>query len=264
MKTVITHNGSFHADEVFACAVLAIFHGEVDIVRTRDMSIEADYCVDVGLNYDGIKHFDHHQRDPRLIHDNEVPMAAFGLVWRHFGYAIAPDDYAFNLVDNTLVSTVDAADNGMFLTNEYYSPYSLSHMISDMNSDNIMSKEQDEAFLEAVKVAKRIILNAVSKAMKDAKDYNEVKEIFSKVEGNLATFNKYLNFRNNTKEFPNIRYIVFPTAGEWRVQVTDSQWNLEPFTSDNPDFVFCHKAGFIFGTKTKEVALELLKQHGNV
>ena len=61
-----THDGTFHADEVTACALLCLFGLiEVDkIVRTRDPEVLArcQYVCDVGGVYDPkIKRFDHHQ-----------------------------------------------------------------------------------------------------------------------------------------------------------------------------------------------------------
>ncbi len=36
MTVVATHPGNFHADDVFAVAVLGLVHGPLEIVRTRD------------------------------------------------------------------------------------------------------------------------------------------------------------------------------------------------------------------------------------
>ena len=53
---IITHSGSYHADDVFAVATLTLLLGlnKVEIVRTRDRdTIETgDYVVDVGGEYD--------------------------------------------------------------------------------------------------------------------------------------------------------------------------------------------------------------------
>ena len=61
-----THDGSFHADEVSACALLLLFK-RIDrdkIVRSRDplLLAQCEYVCDVGGVYDPhIKRFDHHQ-----------------------------------------------------------------------------------------------------------------------------------------------------------------------------------------------------------
>ena len=67
-KKLVTHNGSFHSDDVFACAALILLlekKGEkFKIIRTRDEEVikKGDYVFDVGSVYDGAKNrFDHHQ-----------------------------------------------------------------------------------------------------------------------------------------------------------------------------------------------------------
>lgn len=88
---IVTHNGSFHADDVFAVAVLAALHPDHEIVRTRDPGAVAqgDFAVDVGGVWDAARgRFDHHQRG----FDGARPgggegYASAGLVWREFGPA---------------------------------------------------------------------------------------------------------------------------------------------------------------------------------
>lgn len=67
MKQIITHDGQFHADEIFAIALLFEIIGEVPILRTRNIKIEdidnpETWILDVGMQYDSVLHnFDHHQ-----------------------------------------------------------------------------------------------------------------------------------------------------------------------------------------------------------
>ena len=65
-KKLVTHNGSFHADDIFACATLCLIlekqGKEFEIIRTRDeeMIKTGDYVFDVGGIYDANKNiFDH-------------------------------------------------------------------------------------------------------------------------------------------------------------------------------------------------------------
>lgn len=89
-KTVVTHNGLFHADEAFGIAFLSLLLGsEMRVVRTRNPAQieQADVALDVGGVYDNAKLlYDHHQRDFTEVHeDTSVKLAACGLIWRHFG-----------------------------------------------------------------------------------------------------------------------------------------------------------------------------------
>jgi uncharacterized UPF0160 family protein len=69
MITFGSHNGNFHADDVFAIAALSILHSEYRILRSRDPEVwaQCDYLVDVGGVYDHKnKIYDH-----KYIHLNE-------------------------------------------------------------------------------------------------------------------------------------------------------------------------------------------------
>ena len=72
-----THAGKFHADDVFATALLQILRPDIKI--TRGFTVPDDFD---GIVYDiGFGMFDHHQ-EPREYRANGVPYAAFGLLWR--------------------------------------------------------------------------------------------------------------------------------------------------------------------------------------
>ena len=75
-----THAGKFHADDVFATALLQILRPDIKI--TRGFVVPDDFD---GIVYDiGFGMFDHHQ-EPREYRANGVPYAAFGLLWRVLG-----------------------------------------------------------------------------------------------------------------------------------------------------------------------------------
>src|SRR5689334_3122739 len=85
---VATHDGSFHADEVFALAALSLLGEPLEIVRTRDADVLAacDVRVDVGFRADPASgDFDHHQREGAGERPTGVRYASFGLVWREYG-----------------------------------------------------------------------------------------------------------------------------------------------------------------------------------
>lgn len=54
-QTLVTHDGTFHADDIFACATLSLYlKNNIKIIRTRDPKIieKGDYVFDVGGVYD--------------------------------------------------------------------------------------------------------------------------------------------------------------------------------------------------------------------
>lgn len=87
---ILTHSGSFHADDVFGVAVLAALHPDHEIVRTRSEAeiAQADFVVDVGGIWDAARgRFDHHQRGFDSARPGGEGYASAGLVWREFGAA---------------------------------------------------------------------------------------------------------------------------------------------------------------------------------
>lgn len=77
IKTVVTHSGSFHADDVFAVAIINYLNTDVHIIRSRDISLmenlantsDGNVFVDVGGKYeitDNTEYLDHHMYNPAL------------------------------------------------------------------------------------------------------------------------------------------------------------------------------------------------------
>jgi len=83
--TIVTHDGNFHADDVFSIAALKIIFPSFNLTRTRDAKVisQADIVIDVGNEYDPDKgRFDHHQRGGAGARENGIPFSSFGLIWQ--------------------------------------------------------------------------------------------------------------------------------------------------------------------------------------
>lgn len=122
-KTIVAHNGSFHADDIFACAILSLYLDKKKtpyrIIRTRDEKIiaAADYVVDVGGIQDDEKNrFDHHQPGGAGKRENGIPYASFGLVWRKFGPLLVESSEIVNDIDRRISQPIDAIDNGISIS----------------------------------------------------------------------------------------------------------------------------------------------------
>lgn len=100
-----THAGKFHADDVFATALLQILRPDIRI--TRGFTVPDDFD---GIVYDiGFGMFDHHQ-EPREYRANGVPYAAFGLLWRVLGPGLVGERQA-RLIDENFIQPLDLNDN---------------------------------------------------------------------------------------------------------------------------------------------------------
>jgi uncharacterized UPF0160 family protein len=111
-----THDGRFHADEIFALAVLNLIFPDLEIVRSRDENVikKADIIVDVGHVYDPEKLiFDHHQRSFSIKRESGIPYASFGLVWEKYGELLCGSSQTAEYIDSVIVQAIDADDNGV-------------------------------------------------------------------------------------------------------------------------------------------------------
>jgi uncharacterized UPF0160 family protein len=106
-----THDGSFHADEVTACALLLLFH-QIDrdkIYRTRNLELlsHCDYVCDVGGLYDPKKkRFDHHQVE------YQGPLSSAGMILLYLKEQEIISSFLYDYFNQTIILGVDAHDTG--------------------------------------------------------------------------------------------------------------------------------------------------------
>ena len=146
-----THAGKFHADDVFATALLQILRPDIKI--TRGFVVPDDFD---GIVYDiGFGMFDHHQ-EPRETRPNGIPYAAFGLLWQVLGPGLVGERQA-RLIDENFIQPLDLNDN----TGEQNS---LCDAIGFFNPVWDSKEDQDACFFKAVAVAKQILENQIESA----------------------------------------------------------------------------------------------------
>ncbi len=294
---IATHNGKYHADDVFACAVLQIvLGGRGTIVRTRDEQViaAAEYAVDVGMVNDPASHrFDHHMPEGGGVRTSGIPYASFGLVWKEYGAAIsamgAPgisDSVAAEIaarIDHTLASPIDADDNGMPIvqpTGETY-PYTLQSFLY-MHRPTWKERDDtyDSAFLKLVDLAKEIILREVVIARDTLDARSIVEAAYAAAEDKrVVAIDMNCPWQETLVAHPEPLIVVTPRRGTkgWGVNVVPAgertyenrillpeSWaglrdaELASVTGV-ADALFCHRARFLAVAKTKEGALALAK-----
>lgn len=176
---IATHDGSFHADEVFAVATMQLLDGAagadrepLEVVRTRDPALiaDADLRIDVGFRDDpATGDFDHHQRGFDRVRRNGVRYASFGLVWRRFGATVCGGDaHVAEAVDATLVQSVDAADSGQRLTElivDDVHPMTIGGVIGGLNArwdETLTPREERARFEQAVELARGVLTREIA------------------------------------------------------------------------------------------------------
>lgn len=290
-KICITHNGAFHADDLFATAVLSILNdGNIKIIRTRDVAMmeKGDYVYDVGGENDPERNrFDHHQRGGAGARDNGIPYSSFGLIWKKYGEVICGDKEVAMYIDRKIIMPVDAIDNGMDVSR------SLISRVSDYNISSILKAfyptwKEDKSDIDVIfenEVKKLIPL--LQREIKVAQDEVEGKKLIIENYNNSSDkriiilskpFHRYL-VRDVLPNFEEPIYYICPSghSDEWKVETVsinpetmesrklfpeswrglmDGSKELKELTGVD-DVFFCHKSGFLVHVKSKEGAIAL-------
>ncbi len=198
---IITHNGGFHADDVFAVATIKLWLGKncrrgifgktkIEIIRTRDVGViaQGDIVVDIGGEYTPAKKiFDHHQEGGAGVHDNGIPYSSFGLVWREYGESICGSLEVAGLINKKLVQPIDAVDNGVDLCELVYpgvQPYFLYNLIGVYNF--VPKKEKggnlDNNFSKAVDFAEDILRREIEISKMEVEEKKYVEQVYQNSE----------------------------------------------------------------------------------
>ena len=278
---VATHPGNFHADDVFAIAVLELVHGELEIVRTRDPDAQAaaDLRVDVGGRSDpATGDFDHHQKGGAGVRGNGIPYASFGLVWREHGAALAGSAEAAAAIDERLVCGVDANDVGQTLIEPLVGdirPMSVSGVIGALNpswDEQLTPAEEDRRFAQAVALARGMVEREIAGAAAFDRARGLVAAAIGRAEDpRVIELDSNMPWRETViTTAPEALYVVYPKSDGWGSQAVPREVgsfeNRLSFPADwrgrsgadlvaatgVPDAVFCHAAGFYASAASRE------------
>jgi uncharacterized UPF0160 family protein len=273
-----THDGSFHADEVTACALLLLYNliDKDKIFRTRDPDLlnRCEYVCDVGGIYDPkIKRFDHHQKE------YTGDLSSAGMILIYLKNQAFMDFHLYDHFNNVLVKFIDAHDTGKSEGKNY----SFSHVIANFLpiDYNATLKEKNDSFINAVDFAylhlkrmeerffySRKCMDRVKKAMEPKHKYLMFDESIPWVdsffelggESHPALFvimpsQTHWKLRGIPPDSNNRMKVRLPLPFEWAGLHTDDLKKV----SNIEGAIFCHKGRFISVWKTKEDAIKALK-----
>ena len=293
-KKLITHDGSFHSDDIFACATLCLMleknNETFEIIRTRDEEImkEGDYVFDVGGVYDQKENrFDHHQIGGAGKRDG-IEYASFGLVWKKFGKTLTKETKVLEVIDRRLAMPIDAFDNGFDLVENKYevTPYYIQHLFlsmrptwKEMLSAEINSKENlYKMFLKSVEIAKEVLTREIIQA----EDAFLAEELVTNVYKNtkdkrIIVLEKDYPYEYTLHNFPEPLFVVYPRSSDGFWGVRSVKENPKTFINRKNlpklwaglreeelqnvtgvrDAIFCHRGLFLAVAETKEGAIKL-------
>jgi uncharacterized UPF0160 family protein len=287
---VATHSGSFHADEVFALAALALLGEPLEIVRTRDAEAMAacDARVDVGFAADpSTGDFDHHQREGAGARPNGIRYASFGLVWREYGVRLCGGDQAVaERVDRSLVQAVDANDTGQAVVAPVLDgvrPMTVSGIIGALNptwEEDLAPEEERARFDEAVVLAGRVLEREIASAAAAQRAVRLVSDaVGSAGDPRLITLDRDVPWKEVVvSSAPEALFVVYPKRQGWGLEavprVLGSFENRRDLPEewaglDGPDLarltgvedaLFCHAKRFLAVARSREGIAALAAQ----
>ncbi len=218
---VVTHSGPFHADEVFAYALLRVFLGEaLELVRTRDSSIieRAELAIDVGGEYDPARgRFDHHQRS----YQGHLSSAGMVLSWlEHSGKV--PKSLAAQLRADW-VDYIDAVDNGR------RTPTSgvpcISTIVAVLGEQAQSAGEFDARFMDAVALCEGVLRGLCASERRNQEAGLAVAEAMRQaaaIGSRVLVFDRHYKWKRAYFEQGGAHhpsdYVLFPDEeGAWRL-----------------------------------------------
>lgn len=280
-RSIGTHDGTFHGDEVTACALLIVFGcaDEDKIIRTRSPELleNCEFVCDVGGIYDPSKKlFDHHQ----ISYKGDLSSA--GMILNYLKNEDIISEEVFNFLQGTLIFGIDAHDNGR--APQYYGYCTFSHVIANFNpvDSDASSEELNAAFFEALKFARGHLQHTYQrflyglecrKVIQAEMEKHQTCLFFERVipwvEGFFALDGKkhsalfvimpageHWKLRGIPPDYEHRMQVRYPLPESWAGLLGDELKEV----SGIPGAVFCHKGRFTSVWETKEDAICALKK----
>lgn len=259
-----THGGKFHADDVFSAALLTILNPDITIERGFEVPEDFD-----GIVFDiGFGEFDHHQQD-REVRENNVPYAAFGLLWRKYGSLLVGEDEAKRF-DEKLIQSLDLNDNTG-------SENAIAEVISVFNPPWDYAVSADAAFQEAKELAYKILVKEIEhiKSINRAEDL--VTKALSKCEDGILVMPRSAPWKKFVKQ-KEVYFVVAPSnRGGYTAQAVPKDEKPSELKIPFPEawrgvekerigevsgvetLQFCHNSGFLISALTQEDVIKACK-----
>lgn len=259
---VYTHDGLYHADDVFSAALLQLIGVNwdgVEVRRSRKVKWSEEFTFDVGGGP-----FDHHQCTE---YRDEVAQtgiyAAFGKLWFTFGpyfinlyctgLSIESKIKIWASIDTKLVQWIDHTDN----TGEM-NP--INYIINSTRSAMLSYYDEDEAFESAVKSAREYLTSIIYSERKLAEGNERCYKAF-KTNDQIGAVIDYAPVDRDWFDASNHCWIASPNPdGTISVQFNPNKLPKKYWGIVNKgDIIFIHKGGWTGKVKSLSILDEIFK-----
>jgi uncharacterized UPF0160 family protein len=234
-KKIITHDAIFHADEVFAIALIFETFGVVPVERTRNISAEDFedenvWVVDVGGIYDPQRNlFDHH-------HDESLAASCVLVLNFLFANGHISEELYEELFDSyVIISNIDCKGPSLF------SGFQVNSLIKSFNSVENGWNIAISTAISYIQACKDTVVKA-----------KESREIW---DGgvNVTDFVKMCDkFPIHWKRYQEANFLIYPNNGKWNLLSIDGAKHPIHATGSEE---FIHNGKFIAVYKTQEEAI---------
>ncbi len=281
---LITHASKFHADEVFATALLLKLYSDSIICRVNE--VPSTYNGNA-LIYDiGFGKYDHHMKDFDLRHDSGVKYASFGLLFKEYGLryleSIDKDNAltAYIMIEHDLVEGVDAVDNGEFpLVTAPYNYKGIESLINDYNVCWDEHIDNDIQFLKVVDIISSYFDRVVEHTFAKIRAKQHVDKAILNSANHIMILDEYMPFKDivlssDLEQAKDILFAITPSnRGGFNVHTIPRDKSTHETRMDLPKewgglidkelqevsgvptATFCHKELFLAVTSTLEDAI---------
>lgn len=256
-----THSGKFHSDDVFSAALLTYLNP--DIVIERGYEVPNDY---EGLVFDiGGGEYDHHQ-EGAPVRENDIPYAAFGLLWREYGATILSVEEAEHF-DEGFVQALDLSDNTG-------SKNEIAEVISLFNPTWDSDKDTDQSFHEAKEMAFTILVKKFEHIESSRRAEGIVEEAIANTKNRIVILSQGVPWKKYIIG-TDAEFVIYPSdRGGYCAQgvpIDRENKDLKIYfpevwrgkrgeelreSSGIEGLHFCHKSGFLIATDTIEGAIK--------
>lgn len=300
---LITHDKTFHYDEVLGTAVLQLIYSDTEVIRTRSKDIieTGDIVYDVGGVYDSARHrYDHHQStfNDTFSPKYNIKLSSAGLIFKHFHeklfeiYGFTRKSPIFDFIVEKVYSEfflpADANDNGYDCIFGTIKARTVADVVRNYNklSDDSTPEIEMERFMKALNFVSEDLKNYLNYIFTDyVVSYEDMYERVQKCEGDILYVEKSVSssliydIEEDLKK--GLKFVIVKTDRDYRIITfpkvrgkfeikypLKEEWRgLSGAELDQKSgmegCVFVHASGFTGGHKTLEGAFEMCRRSLN-
>lgn len=248
-KEVCTHDGVYHADDVFCTALLSWFISDLKVIRTRKLEENDVFTFDVGGG-----DFDHHHCDEFRQWNNGV-FASFGKLWCTVGRTIPGlREEAWKEIDDSFVRVIDHTDNtGQMNPVNYF-----------INSTRVNGVD-DHSFWAAVYIAHAMLVSIIQSGIERSRELDlfEIEMNAANIEDGILELSKHYNVGKDVYKKLGIDWVLFPDLDGKSITVQAVGDKVLPIErrglGAEGDIIFTHKGGWLAKVRSRKAALKLLR-----